>query len=300
MGCSGRCSRGPRPTGRRTSDATRASGAVGRARIPNMRSFLGIPIVSRGDVIGAFYLTDKEGARRVRRRGPAPDRDARRARRDRDRERAPLRAQPRALDRRGAEPARPRPTRLRHAEALRRRPHRRGGRRRCSSATRPVRVGSSSGCGTLAKEAMEELRSVVFELRPAALEAEGLAMTLRKHVEVVRRVHEREIDLRVDGAPPPDPEGRRRGAADRAGGALERAAPFRRHGVRGRARGAGRRAGAGRERRRRRLRPRRPVAPLPPARAHLDGGARAGDRQASCRSISAPGSGTTIRLEVRL
>src|ERR687895_744279 len=29
---------------------------------PQMRSFLGVPIVARGDVIAAFYLTDKEGA----------------------------------------------------------------------------------------------------------------------------------------------------------------------------------------------------------------------------------------------
>ena len=29
---------------------------------PDMRSFLGVPIVSAGDIIGAFYLTDKEGA----------------------------------------------------------------------------------------------------------------------------------------------------------------------------------------------------------------------------------------------
>jgi signal transduction histidine kinase len=29
---------------------------------PRMRSFLGVPIVSKGDVIGAFYLTDKETA----------------------------------------------------------------------------------------------------------------------------------------------------------------------------------------------------------------------------------------------
>src|SRR6202022_537792 len=31
-------------------------------RHPNMRSFLGVPIVSRGQVIGAFYLTEKEHA----------------------------------------------------------------------------------------------------------------------------------------------------------------------------------------------------------------------------------------------
>ena len=32
---------------------------------PDMRSFLGVPICAAGEVIGAFYLTDKEGARRV-------------------------------------------------------------------------------------------------------------------------------------------------------------------------------------------------------------------------------------------
>jgi signal transduction histidine kinase len=32
------------------------------SRHPDMRSFLGYPIVFKGDVIGAFYLTDKEGA----------------------------------------------------------------------------------------------------------------------------------------------------------------------------------------------------------------------------------------------
>src|SRR4030095_10906291 len=29
---------------------------------PRMRSFLGVPIVSKGDVIGAVYLTEKQGA----------------------------------------------------------------------------------------------------------------------------------------------------------------------------------------------------------------------------------------------
>src|SRR5438093_12481954 len=35
----------------------------------------------------------------------------------------------------------------------------------------------------LAQEAMDELRSLIFELRPAALEAEGLETTLPKHVD---------------------------------------------------------------------------------------------------------------------
>ena len=53
----------------------------------------------------------------------------------------------------------------------------------------------------LAQEAMDELRSLIFELRPAALEAEGLATTLRKHVDVLRRVFRREIGLRIGDVP---------------------------------------------------------------------------------------------------
>ena len=41
----------------------------------------------------------------------------------------------------------------------------------------------------LAGEAMEELRSVIVHLRPPALEAEGLAVALGKHVDVLRRTH---------------------------------------------------------------------------------------------------------------
>ena len=51
----------------------------------------------------------------------------------------------------------------------------------------------------LAGEAMEELRSVIVHLRPPALEAEGLAVSLAKHVDVLRRAHRRAIDLDVAG-----------------------------------------------------------------------------------------------------
>ena len=53
----------------------------------------------------------------------------------------------------------------------------------------------------LARGAMEELRAVVFELRPGSLEAEGLATVLRKHVEVLRRVSGQQIELRVCDVP---------------------------------------------------------------------------------------------------
>ena len=51
----------------------------------------------------------------------------------------------------------------------------------------------------LAREAMEELRSVIVHLRPPALEAEGLAVALGKHVDVLRRAHRRDIALSIDG-----------------------------------------------------------------------------------------------------
>jgi signal transduction histidine kinase len=54
----------------------------------------------------------------------------------------------------------------------------------------------------LAREAMEELRSVIVHLRPAALESQGLAVALGKHVDVLRRTHGREIGLEIEGDAP--------------------------------------------------------------------------------------------------
>jgi signal transduction histidine kinase len=56
-----------------------------------------------------------------------------------------------------------------------------------------------------AQEALRELRSLVFELRPAELEADGLAATLRKHVEVLGRVHGLAIGLEVEAEPELEP-----------------------------------------------------------------------------------------------
>src|SRR6185437_12015415 len=58
---------------------------------------------------------------------------------------------------------------------------------------------------TLAQEALDELRSLVFELRPPDLERDGLCGTLRKHVEVVRRLQGRDISLHVDDGVALDP-----------------------------------------------------------------------------------------------
>jgi signal transduction histidine kinase len=53
----------------------------------------------------------------------------------------------------------------------------------------------------IAQEALDELRSLVFELRPPELEKDGLAGTLRKHVEVLRRLQGRDIELDVTCEP---------------------------------------------------------------------------------------------------
>jgi len=50
----------------------------------------------------------------------------------------------------------------------------------------------------LGQEALDELRSLVFELRPPDLERDGLCGALRKHVELLRRLQQREIELDVD------------------------------------------------------------------------------------------------------
>lgn len=51
----------------------------------------------------------------------------------------------------------------------------------------------------LAQDAQREMRSLIFELRPAEIEQEGLVSTLRKHIDVLRRVYGPEIELAVTG-----------------------------------------------------------------------------------------------------
>ena len=55
----------------------------------------------------------------------------------------------------------------------------------------------------LAREALDELRSLIFELRPPDLARDGLAGTLRKHVEVLAQVQPVAIALEIAGTPAP-------------------------------------------------------------------------------------------------
>jgi signal transduction histidine kinase len=62
----------------------------------------------------------------------------------------------------------------------------------------------------LAREALDELRSLIFELRPPDLARDGLAGTLRKHVEVLAQVQPVAIALEIAGTPAPLSGGRDR------------------------------------------------------------------------------------------
>src|SRR5262245_26767162 len=163
---------------------------------PDMRTFLGVPIVSPQGVIGAFYLTEKIGA---------PDFT------DDDEELIGLLAAHAAIaitNARLYEESREHSIvaernrlaldlhdavsqklfglvlRAEAAETL---------LKRDPAAARD----QVTKLRALAQEALDELRSLVFELRPPDLAKDGLGGALRKHVEVLRRLHQREIELDV-------------------------------------------------------------------------------------------------------
>ena len=167
------------------------------SRHPDMRSFLGVPIVAPEGVIGAFYLTEKEGG------GPFDASDqaviellaahaaiaiANAGLYERSRELSMLAERNRlALELHDAVSQKLFSLVL-TAEAagtqLERDPE--------AARAQVARLRS------LAAEALEELRSLIFELRPPELEHDGLCGALRKHVEMLRRLHRVDIDLDVE------------------------------------------------------------------------------------------------------
>ena len=169
---------------------------------PNMRSFLGVPIVSHGEVIGAFYLTEKKGGR------GALFTDDDQALIETLAAHAALAIENAELHERSREL-----TLVEERNRLARELH--------DSVTQqlfsvvftaeaaallvdsdPARAREQmEATRDLAQAAMDEMRSLVFELRPAELGADGLAATLRKHVDVLRRVHDVEIELDLSGGP---------------------------------------------------------------------------------------------------
>ncbi|MGH2897785.1 MAG: GAF domain-containing protein, partial [Solirubrobacteraceae bacterium] len=170
---------------------------------PSMASFLGVPILSgRGAVAGAFYLTDKEGA--------AEFSDADQALIETFAAHAALALENARLHERSRELSI-----VEERNRLARELH--------DAVTQKLFglvLAAESGAALLehedaeqaaaqlalvrelAREAMEELRSVIVHLRPAALESQGLAIALGKHLDVLRRTHERAIGLESGGDAP--------------------------------------------------------------------------------------------------
>jgi len=171
---------------------------------PRMKSFLGVPILSKGEVIAAFYLTDKIGAdefseddQRITEMLAAHAAIAI--------ENARLFERSRELS---VVEERNRLARELHdsvnqtlfsislvadatATLIERDP-----------AQAKTKV---EGLRDMARAAMQEMRSLIFELRPAEIDADGLAPTLRKHIDVLRRVYHMEIEFREQGWVRPDP-----------------------------------------------------------------------------------------------
>jgi signal transduction histidine kinase len=166
---------------------------------PDMRSFLGVPIVSPEGVVGAFYLTEKIGS---------PDFG------DDDVEVIELLAAHAAIAIANARLYER--TRELSVEAERNRlaldlhdavSQRLFGLVLSAEAAATLLERDPAGAREQvlrlriqAQEALDELRGVVFELRPPDLERDGLCGALRKHVEVLRRVEQQTIDLDVDDA----------------------------------------------------------------------------------------------------
>jgi len=165
---------------------------------PRMRSFLGVPILSKGEIIGAFYLASKVGAREFSRM---------------DQELVEMLAAHAAIAIENAEllersreltvmEERNRLARELHDSVI----------QTLFSAVFTAEAAAELAerdpqlarveiqkLQELAKGAVREMRSLVFELRPAEIEVDGLVPTLRKHIEVLRRVHGTDIELTVEG-----------------------------------------------------------------------------------------------------
>jgi signal transduction histidine kinase len=166
---------------------------------PDMRSFLGVPIVSPDGVIGSFYLTHKEGAdtfdeedqeliELLASHAAIAITNARLY--ERSRELSILEERNRlALELHDAVSQKLFSLVLtaESAETL---------LDRDSDAARQ----QIERLKQLSTEALDELRSLILELRPPSLDRDGLCGALRKHVEVLRQLHGVEIELKIDDA----------------------------------------------------------------------------------------------------
>ena len=165
---------------------------------PRMSSFLGVPVVSRGKVIAAFYLADKVAATEFSQadqetiemlaaHAAVAIENARLY--ERSRELSVIEERNRL-----ARDLHDSVTQTLFSMSLTAEAVAAGIDRDPEAAKEQL-----ESLRDLARAALREMRSLIFELRPAELEADGLAPTLQKHVDALRRITRREIELREDG-----------------------------------------------------------------------------------------------------
>jgi signal transduction histidine kinase len=167
---------------------------------PVMRSFMGVPIVGGDRVVGAFYLTDKESEAEF----TAADQELI----EMLAPHAALAMENARLSERSRELSiveeRNRLARDLHDSLVQKLF---GVVLAAKSASTLLERDAGHAraqvdrLGELAQDAISELRSLVFQLRPVAIETEGLAEALRKHVDVLRRVHSTTLSLELSGTP---------------------------------------------------------------------------------------------------
>ena len=172
---------------------------------PDMRSFLGVPISTREAVIGAFYLTEKAGAAEFT---------------SEDQRLIELLAAHAAIaitNARLYEQSRELSI-LSERNRLALELHDAVSQKLFSlvltaEAAETLAARDASDVGeqitklkALAREALDELRALIFELRPPDLERDGLCGALRKHVDVLRQRQPAEINLELADQLPADPE----------------------------------------------------------------------------------------------
>ncbi len=157
---------------------------------PEMDTFLGVPIVAKGEVVGAFYLTSKEGGFT-----------------DADQELTEVFAAHAAIaidNARLFERSREL-TVVEERNRLARDLHD-SVAQTLFSLSLVAEAGDIRKVQELAREAQSQMRSIVFELRPADLAADGLVATLAKHSDVLSRVFGQRIDVTVVSETALDPD----------------------------------------------------------------------------------------------
>lgn len=171
---------------------------------PDMRSFLGVPIVSHEGVIGAFYLTQKEGAREFS---------------ILDQQLIELLASHAAIaitNARLHEQGRELSV-ISERNRLALELHDVVSQKLYSVVLNAETVatlldrdpdaarGQLTKLQEIARQALDELRSLIFELRPPDLVQDGLCGALRKHVDVLRRVQSADVVMEGDLELAPEP-----------------------------------------------------------------------------------------------